>query len=187
MNDASRIPARMTVAAVIVLLIAVGWWAWRAYRAAPLANLPSIDLTQASPAVKAAISRELDAVRADARSGRAWGRLGLVLRAHEFGAEANLCLAIAGRLDPQEFLWPYIEGVSLTISDPHTAMGCFRRAARLSPQDPFPHYRLGELLLQEPGGEEEAVQEFQQTLRIEPDSARGRLGLARCALFKGDL
>ncbi|MGE5194566.1 MAG: hypothetical protein ACM3U2_18905, partial [Deltaproteobacteria bacterium] len=109
---------RFVLSAAVLALFAVAWWGWRTYRAAPLEELPAVDLAQAPAAVRAAIVRGLDAVRADPRSGKAWGRLGLVLRAHEFGNEANACLAVAARLEPREFLWPYIEGVSLTISDP---------------------------------------------------------------------
>ena len=169
-----------------MLFAVVGWWGWRAYRAAPLEALPPLDLSQAHGAVKTTIERELAAVRAAPRSGRAWGRLGVVLRAHEFGAQANTCLAVAGRLDPREFLWPYIEGVSQALIDPEKAIGAFRRAAALRPLDPLPHYRLGELLLQQ-GRTDEAGPEFEQGLALEPDSARGHLGLARCALIKGDL
>jgi tetratricopeptide (TPR) repeat protein len=175
------------IAAAGLFLGFVAWWGWRTYRAAPLAELPEIDLTQAPTAVKTAIVRSVDAVRAHPRSGQAWGRLGLVLRAHEFGTEADACLAMAGRLEPREFLWPYILGVSLTVSDPDGAIACFRRAALLRPTDPLPHERLGELLLQEPGQTDEAAREFEQALHIEPDSARGRLGLARCRLLEGNL
>jgi Flp pilus assembly protein TadD len=94
---------------------------------------------------------------------------------------------MAGRLEPREFLWPYIEGVSLTISDPDGAIACFHRAARLRPADALPHVRLGELLLQQPGRTGEAVREFEQALLVEPDGARGRAGLARCALVEGNL
>jgi tetratricopeptide (TPR) repeat protein len=110
----------------------------------------------------------------------------MVLRAHEFGAASNQCLAVAQRLDPREFLWPYILGVSLTISDPDGAKACFQRAALLRPSDALPHYRLGELLLQL-GQAIEAARAFQQALALEPESARGRLGLARCALHDEDL
>ena len=170
----------------VASLAAMGWWGWRVYRAAPLRELPALDLSRAPAGVKAAIEREVAAVRAMPRSGRAWGRLGVVLRAHELGAQANACLAVACRLDPREFLWPYIEGASLAQTDPEQAIAAFRRAAALRPIDPLPHYRLGELLLQQ-GLTDEAGREFEQGLAIEPGGARGRLGLARCALTRGDL
>jgi tetratricopeptide (TPR) repeat protein len=153
---------------------------------APLEELPPIDIAQATAAVKGAIERELAAVRADPKSGKAWGKLGLALRAHDFAVAANQCLAVARRLEPREFLWPYIHGVSLTVSDPERAIACFRQAALLRPSDGLPHYRLGELLLQQ-GQAQAAAREFEQALSLEPDSARGRLGLARCALLDGDL
>lgn len=136
--------------------------------------------------MKRAIERELTAVRTAPRSGKAWGRLGLVLRAHEYAAAANQCLAVAQRLDPREFLWPYIHGVSLTVADPDGASACFRRAALLNPSDELPRYRLGELLLQQ-GQSAAAASEFQKALALDPESARARLGLARCALADGDL
>lgn len=177
----------LAIAGMAILVAAAGgWWGWRTYRLAPRRELPPIDLSGAPAAVKAAIERDLAAVRADPRSGKAWGRLGLVLRAHEFGPEANTCLAVAHRLEPREFLWPYIRGVSLTISDPDGAIACFQRAALLRPSESLPLDRLGELLLQQ-GQTEAAAREFQRALSLDPQSARGRLGLARCALLTGDL
>lgn len=184
---AARRRGRLLVVIAVSLLIALaGWGVWSSYRALPLRELPPVDLTQAPPAVRAAIERELAAVRGNPRSGKAWGRLGMVLRAHEFGTEANACLALAEKLDPRAFLWPYILGLSLQSTDPERASAAFRRAAGLDRTDALPHLRLGELLL-EHGQGPEAAEEFQQALALEPDSARGRLGLARCALVAGDL
>jgi tetratricopeptide (TPR) repeat protein len=185
-NAATGRKRLLLLAGALVLAAGAAWCGWRAYQQEPLRQLPLIDLGQSPRAVKAAIDRELRGVRADPRSGKAWGHLGLVLRAHDFGSEADSCLELAGRLDGREFLWPYIHGVSLSTSDPAGAMACFHRAALLRPSDSLPHFRVGEMLLQQ-GQIPEAVKEFRQALALEPESARARLDLARCSLSEGDL
>ena len=51
-------------------------------------------------AIVAALAQARAAVQESPRSAAAWGRLGMVLAAHDFRAEANACLAQAERLDP---------------------------------------------------------------------------------------
>src|SRR5690349_4954245 len=120
---APRLPWRWVAAAGAVLLAAVcGIWL---LRDDPLTRLPEFDLAAASPPVRRSIERAREAVRKSPRSGAAWGRLGILLRAHEFGPAANVCLAEAERLDPGQVLWPYILGVSLSITDPAAAAICF--------------------------------------------------------------
>lgn len=185
-TDQMRRTRLLALGAVFVTVCGSAWCVWRASRPTPLDELPPVDLALAPAGVKAAIERELGAVRSDPRSGQAWGRLGLVLRAHEFGSEANVCLATACRLEPREFLWAYIAGVSLSITDADAAIACFQRAAALRSREALPHFRLAELLLQQQRTDD-ARREFEQALALEPESARGHLGLARCALLQGDL
>ena len=83
---------------------------------------PRIDLANVDPAVRAAIESAQAAVGRSPRSEDAWGRLGMVLAAHTFYAEAITCFAQAERLDPGEKSWPYFQGVLLTFSDGHAAL-----------------------------------------------------------------
>src|SRR5205823_1343473 len=130
--------------------------------------------------------QELAAVRAHPRSGKAWGKLGLLFRAHDFGPPATECLNMAMQLDPQEFLWPYVQGVALAVSDTGASAANLERAAALRPREPLPRLRLGELYLGE-GRIDDATAEFRAALAFDPNNARGLLGMSRCSLSRGDL
>lgn len=171
--------------AALAVLICGLWAAGKYYRASPLEQLPAIDASRAHPSVQRAIDEARAAVAAAPRSGLAWGRLGAVLRAHDFDVEANQCLAHAGHLDPQEVRWPYLLGISLAVSDPQGAEEQFRRAAELRPELALPRLRLGELLLDQ-RRLDEASRQFQSVLATGTDNPRAHLGLARAACLQGD-
>ncbi len=151
-----------------------------------LQELPTMDLSQAAPAVMEAVDVACRQVRANPRSGTAWGELGLVLRAHDFDAQAESCLDQAARLDPREVLWPYIQGVGLTIVSPRRARDFLVRAVALRPDLELPHLRLAELLLDE-RRTAEADREFRAALGLNGRCCRAQLGLARLALMNDDL
>jgi tetratricopeptide (TPR) repeat protein len=145
-----------------------------------------VNLSQAHPAVQRAIESARRGVLAAPRSGRAWGELGLSLRAHTFDPEANACLAQAMRFDPQEVLWPYICGSSLSVRNRPEAKRCFRRAASLRPDLALPRLRLAELYLEE-RHLDDAEGEYQSALKCDPENARGMLGLGLVAFARGDV
>jgi tetratricopeptide (TPR) repeat protein len=178
--------SRWFVAATIVVALAGSWYACNRYRSYPLKQLPSVDLSFAHPAVKAAIDDARKAVIAAPHSGAAWGELGLYLRAHEFDSEANICFAQAMRFDPQEVLWPYVRGSSLSVRDRPLAENDFRLAAQLRPDLALPRLRLAEMHLEE-RRLSEAETEYEAAIRIEPENARAMLGLALVAFARGDL
>jgi rhomboid protease GluP len=66
------------------------------------------------------------------------------------------------------------------------ARAAFQEAERLAPRDERPHLALGSLDLQEHRAGE-AIEEFNQALRFDPDSPRTRLGLGAAYQQKGDL
>ena len=93
--------ALAAAAAVAVLVGAAGaWWLSREKPPRP----PAIDLADADPLVAALVEAARKDVAAEPRSGRSWGHLGMVLRAHDYGSEANVCFEQAERLDPRVHL-----------------------------------------------------------------------------------
>ncbi len=132
--------------AVVVVLVVVGW-IWQKYgQALPIA-MPVIRLEEAGPAERQAIQDAQAVVRKKPRSAAAWGRLGIVLLAHNFEDAAGECFSAAQHLDPTSFRWPYYAGVCAAISDPQRALGDFARSAQLAPEDPWPRFRQAELLM----------------------------------------
>jgi tetratricopeptide (TPR) repeat protein len=169
-----------------VLASAAIWYVYRQYRLYPLRILPDVDLSSAHPAVKRALENARNAVCAAPRSGPAWGELGLYLRAHEFDRAANVCLVQAMQYDPKEILWPYVRGSSLSVRDRPESERSFRIAAGLRPELALPRLRLAELYLEE-RRLDDAQEEYDAALRVEPANARAMLGSGLVALARGDV
>jgi Tfp pilus assembly protein PilF len=151
------------------------------------AEPPSVDWTGADPTVMKAIEAARAAVRQSPSSSHAWGQLGMILAAHNFAAEANVCFMQAEQLDPRETRWPYYQGTELCPNDPEVAIAKLQRAVELRDG----HFdrarlRLGELLLRQ-GRLEEAEDHFREVLRQDPENALAHLNLARIARERGDL
>jgi tetratricopeptide (TPR) repeat protein len=169
---------------IILLAAAVAGYFWKpaSYPEPPLPDPDGMD-----PAVAAAIHEARMAVRQAPRSGAAWGRLGMVLVAHEFTSEGVFCFGQAARLDPFQPRWPYYQGVALAAGKPEAAIPQFGRAAELCDTEPdTPRLRLADLLL-ERGRDEEAAEHFHRLVRKDPKHARAHLGLARLAYQRGEL
>jgi tetratricopeptide (TPR) repeat protein len=80
---------------------------------------PEISLAGIDPIVAEQISNTVAEVRAAPRSGAAWGKLGMVLKAAEL-PEATNCFAQAERLDPKDPRWSYFQD---TVDSLKRAMG----------------------------------------------------------------
>ncbi|MGH7199441.1 MAG: tetratricopeptide repeat protein [Planctomycetaceae bacterium] len=149
------------------------------------ADVPSIALGNAHPDVAGAITEARNAVVREPESAEAWGHLAMVLMAHDFGPRANECFAEAERLDAQDFRWPYLRGVNLSVTDTQAALACYRRAVALRDDVAFARLRLAEMLI-DLGRPEEARVQLLAVLEREPDNPRAALGLARLAYGQGD-
>src|SRR5437899_2943389 len=90
--------------AVLAAGIGSGLWLWRRV---PVSHPPILNLTGAEPVVAEAIEAARTSVAANPRSASAWGRLGMVLHAHDYLAEAARCYAQAEKLDSHDPRWPY--------------------------------------------------------------------------------
>ncbi len=180
---APRRRRRRVIAAALLgvaVLVPAGWLLLRPAPPEP----PAVDLTDADPEVKQAIDEARQAVHKAPRSAAAWGKLGMVLVAHDFRGEAAVALAEAERLDPNEPRWPYLQGTALLRDYPERALPPLRRAAALS-REPAVRLRLAEVLLDR-GQVDEAEDLFRQVGRADADNARVEFGLARVARARGD-
>jgi tetratricopeptide (TPR) repeat protein len=193
MNGADTRPSRLGLshprtllllaAAFVSLAAAAAGYLW--YRQSSAGDPPpAIDLTGADPEVARAVEAARAAAAQSPRSAAAWGRLGMVLAAHDYRREAEPCLARAEQLDPREPRWPYLRGLALLQGNPEAAIPPLGRAADLCPDGPeTPRLQLGEALLAL-GRLDEAEPLFEHTLRGSPQHPRAHLALARIALAR---
>jgi tetratricopeptide (TPR) repeat protein len=126
-------------------------------------------------------------VRQSPYSAEAWAGLGKLLRGASYFEPAAVCFGRAGRLDPQEPRWPYLQGESLRLRDPAAALDCLRRAVaawdRQGGTAVAPRLLLAEALM-EVGRYDEAEDQLARGLEDDPDNpalwlARGELAWAR--------
>src|SRR5438876_26330 len=120
---------------------------------------PSLEATDVDPAVMRAIQAARTDVSQSPHAAQRWGRLGMILKAHGFSAEANTCFVQAEQLNPREPRWAYHQAIELAERDPERAITKLQKAIELFGSDPEPpRLRLGELLLRQ-GRLEEAEQQ----------------------------
>lgn len=170
------------LAIAIATLIVVGVGGWYLLRP-PAALPPKIDLTNADPDVSQAVQAALTEVENDPRNAATWGKLGMVLRAHDFEAPCVEAFREAERLDPKEARWPYLQGLTLLLSQPNDGIACLRRAVdRGSSNSSSVRLRLAEALLA--SGEMDEAESHAQ--KIGASDPRAALVLARVAAARGD-
>src|SRR5207302_11227917 len=75
----------------------------------PTHEPPVVDLQGVEPRVAAAIEEARASVNHSPASAESWGRLGMVLLAHQFWEEARRCFVEAERLNRAEPRWPYFQ------------------------------------------------------------------------------
>lgn len=168
---------------LIAIAAALAWYTWRRVPDIPV---PELDLRAASVPVAQAVTTVRNRVVAAPRSAVAWGELGMVLFAHQFEQEANICLGHARDLDPSEFRWPYLLGISLSVSDPEEAANNFRRAIFLRADSAIAHLRLGELLLSQ-SRFDQAAQHLHASRQHNASDPRVHFDLAQLFFSQGDL
>jgi tetratricopeptide (TPR) repeat protein len=164
------------LSAIVVALALAGLGGWYAWRAWTTPAPPSIALApDADPEVIELVGEHVAEVKRAPRSGKTWGKLGQVLRAHAYHAEANRCFEIAARLDPAEPRWPYLHGAQLLFGNPAAATPLLREAVRRcrSKDELYKAaaLRLAEALI-EAGELQEAEVLLHEALRLEPGSPR---------------
>jgi tetratricopeptide (TPR) repeat protein len=140
--------------------------------------VPEIDLADATPQVAQGIEAAREAVVKHPRSGQAWGRLGMILQAHEYPAEAAECYRQAAVLQPEEFRWPYLLGSLLEGTDKEAASAAYRQAIAIQPQIAQLRVKLAGVLM-ELGQPDAAEPQLRRALELAPNHALARFLFAR--------
>ena len=176
------------VAVALIVLVggSVAALTWKLWPNAPSPQLPIIDPSGVDPAVWHAIEAARAEVERAPQSARAWGRLGMVLLAHQFRSESVVCLARAEQLAPHDVRWPYYQALAVRRSDPEWAIAHLRRAVAVGGEQQGPRLLLAELLLQR-GQMDEAETLYHDVLSREPDNSQAHLGLAQAAFERNNL
>jgi tetratricopeptide (TPR) repeat protein len=179
--------ALATLVGGIIAVIGVSLWYWHA-QSPP--EPPSIDLANAEPAIAHVIQKALTAVREKPRSADAWGHLGLVLRAHAYNDESDVCFAQAERLDPKDPRWPYLQGTQLRFRHPDAALPFIERAVercdKHAPNKTAPRLLLAEMLLAK-GRTDDARSHLRKVLDRTPDDPRANYDMGLVAFASDDL
>ena len=143
--------------------------------------LASADVAIAK-AVRAAINEVTDAPQ----SAAAWGKLAMLLAAHDMEQAAARCFARAAELDSGDTRWPYLRGRALATIDPEAAMAAMERAVEVNQDEVTnPRLLLAEMHL-EAGRVDRAKSQIRQTLKSHPGSDRARLLWARAEFLDGN-
>jgi tetratricopeptide (TPR) repeat protein len=162
-----------------VLLAGAGFYFWRRPNSP---RPPEIDRNGMDPEVAAAIEEQRKAAIASPGSGPAWGRLGMVLAAHDLVQPALECFSTAEKLDPSEMRWPYYQAVALSLIDPQAALPKAEQAVGLDKSErDGPVLLLAELLMTQ-ARPEVAEKHARKALDREPQNARALVILARSLL-----
>lgn len=171
----------------LIVLVAVNAAAltWKLWPRTP-PRPPALDPTGVDPVVWRAIEAARVEVERAPESSRAWGRLGMVLLAHQLRGESLACLARAEQLDPRDARWAYYQALAVRRTDPEAAIAHLRRAVAVGAEYDGPRLLLAELLVQR-GVVNEAETLFQTVLSREPNNSRAYLGLAQAAFERDDL
>ena len=165
----------------VVVAVAAGWIVWQ--QLAPVPPLP--DCAGCDPEVSEAVVAARRNVQLWPWSADRWGRLGMILLAHDFYHEALICFERAQEYDAAEMRWPYYRGLIYLFENPEASLPCFQRAAALS--EAFaPRQRLAEELLRE-----ERLDDAEKALRrnssVPEVAPYAIMGLGQVALKRGDL
>jgi tetratricopeptide (TPR) repeat protein len=175
----SRIVRYSLYALIIPLALLVRWWL-----SGP--DIPRPDLDGADPKLVEDIDNARAVVWSAPRQPERWGRLGMLLAAHSFTAEAVQCFEKAGSLDPTQWRWAYLRAVALERGEPDAARDALREAADVAGDDePLPRLLLAERLL-EIGDLDEADRHIQIALRHWPRNPRANLDAARLRMARGE-
>ncbi len=150
----------------------------------PAVALADVDWGSLDTAVAQAIRDAERLVVAKPGSADRWGRLGMLLLAHDLFAPAGNCFATAESLNSSEPRWPYFEGIALRQLNPVAAASKLRIAAeQYGPRVVPPQLRLAELLI-ELERLDEAESLLMRVLQSNADQPDARMVLAQIDLLR---
>lgn len=164
-----------------------GWSLGQAERAPVLPELPRMNSSALPGAARAAIQEAFDTAAAHPRDAAANGKLGNVLYAFGFLAEAEACYQRARLLDPVAFRWNYY--LALAQADRGNwegAAATLRESLRINPEYLPAQLKLGGYLLAL-GKWQEASELFEAVVKKHPASAEAYYGLGQAQAVRKDL
>jgi tetratricopeptide (TPR) repeat protein len=169
--------------AVVGLAFALGliWFAFR-----ERAVLPEIDTANAHPELVKVVKEASEAVRENPRSAETWGRLGMVLLAHDYYPQASECFIQAEKRDPKNALWLYFDAQACYRIYPDRAIGLLEKAVAVDELDATFRLLLGEILLED-GRLDDAERHLAHALKDEQHRPWGHLRLAQLSLRRGQV
>lgn len=196
-NESNRSRSWIRLAGVLLIATALGLWGWRTFgrsteSTAKASTVPPIDPPQVAtegvdPAVIAAINQAAAEATATPHSDQKWGQLGMVLAAHEFDQQAQVCYQQAAALNPNDAKWPYLNARTMLLTVPEQSVPLLLRSVELCGNTPTaPRLTLVETLLELYRLEEAD----EQLLLFEADygaDPRARFARARLAFLRNDV
>jgi tetratricopeptide (TPR) repeat protein len=176
----------LLIVALLAALGVAGWYGLRRYRTP---SIPDIPLDGIEKVMADAVTTALDDVRANPRSGYAWGNLAMVLSVNGFDETSTLrCYENAERFDPKNPAWPYLHALQLIPISPQKGIPLLQRALALaaSPvEDTAIRFRLANALIED-GQLDEAAQQLKALEQIEPNGPRVSFTRGMLAMARGD-
>ena len=167
-------------------VLAVGinavWW----LSVPSLEPLPSVETDAMTQPVRELIQEAARKVMDQNRSIAAWGDLGAVFLVHDMVSEAAVCFRNAERLDPLDYRWPYLLGISLVYIDQDQTLAAYRRAAQRCGNKAHVPMKLAEMLLDQ-GNLDEAAELVEGALAYAPSDPHVAFVKARLLMAQGDL
>ena len=176
--------SRRLVSSLLLVLVAmsVGVFVYLSRSPEP----PSINEKDTDVAIVAAIDSARRDVIASPKSGRTWGKLGMVFLAHGFSNQAEKSFTEAERLDQKNPMWPYLHARAVDENRPKEAIEFLTRSVSLCGNDPeMPRLFLVELLLAEQRLDE-AERHLGEFLGQDKENVRAQHALARLHFMRGE-
>lgn len=154
-------------------------------RRPPTPEPPEITGTGLDPALVSAIDSARASVRSSPASAKAWGRLGMLLLAHDYKEQAAICFTQAELLDAKDPDWPCYHGIALAATETEEAVTKFQQAAELNgPESNVVRLRLVDALLAL-DRLDEAETQLSLAAKTQPANARVQLDFGRLAMRRG--
>ena len=187
-----RSSARLRVAASTLAIVMAGCSSPPRRQAPQPVSLP--DLSRASATVQeqlreahSALTRQLENPRTPPTElAAAYGEMGKLLMAAEFGKAAEPCLLNAQMLAPGDMRWPYYLGhLYKDQGAAAQSTASFEQALRLRPDDMATLIRLGEAHLAQ-DRLDAAESNFARARSLQPGSVAALAGIGRVALARRD-
>ncbi len=174
---------------IAVLLGVAGFVGYRYFHFTP-PTPPDPKAETLEPAVATSVRIARERVLKEPTSPKLWGDLGEVFFANDLEDEARVCFAEAGRLEPKNYRWPYLEGAILVNrGDREGALPDLRRAVELAGER-GEEYLAPRLLLAESllllGRTEEAGTQIRFVLERKASDPRGQFDAGLLAVASQD-